>query len=336
MQHTTQHNALVLGPAWIGDMIMTDSLCQALKAQQAKVFLTGPQHMQGLAQRLSAVDHYFAIDLPHGKLHWQRRKDWGKKLQRYTFERSIVTQMSWKSALIPFFANIKIRSGWLGELRYGLLNNTRRYSAKQYPTMLQKLVALAYEKNFPLHFEDCPRPKLIPQKIVHFDLEQNPAPILSLCPGAAYGPSKRWPSNHFAAVAKHYLSLGWQVWLFGGKNERPLADNIQKQCQNQCQNWLGKTSLAESIDLLAHSKAVLANDSGLMHIACALNIPTVALYGATAATFAPPLFGKSAALSLDLSCQPCKKRQCPLGHHNCMQNISPQWVIENIEQFITS
>ena len=153
-----------------------------------------------------------------------------------------------------------------------------------------------------------------------------------MCPGAEFGPSKRWPEKHFAEVARQKLKEGWQVFIFGSKNDKPVAANIQTLCGNQCMDFTGATNLDEAIDLLSLSKMVVTNDSGLMHVAAALQKPLVAVYGSTDPGFTPPLGETSKIVRLSLSCSPCFKRECPLGHHHCMENLGADQVLSAIKE----
>ena len=159
-------------------------------------------------------------------------------------------------------------------------------------------------------------------------------PVLALCPGAAFGSAKCWPAVHYAAVAEQKIQQGWQVWLFGSPKEQKAAAEIQRLTNNQCVDLSGKTSLSEAIDLLACVTAVVSNDSGLLHVAAALNRPVVAVYGSTTPKFSPPLTNNAKSLTLALSCSPCFKRECPLTHLNCLTQLQPQLVLQALNQLL--
>ncbi len=156
-------------------------------------------------------------------------------------------------------------------------------------------------------------------------------PILALCPGAEYGPAKRWPAHYFAKVAQHKINQGWQVWLFGSEKDKADAEQINHACSGSCTDFTGKTSLAEAVDLLSLADTVVSNDSGLMHVAAALDKKTIAVYGSSDPGFTPPLNTKAQVISLNLACAPCFKRECPLGHLNCLTGILPEQVLARIE-----
>ena len=149
--------------------------------------------------------------------------------------------------------------------------------------------------------------------------------LLALCPGAEFGPAKCWPPRHYAALAQSYLQRGWQILLFGSNNDRETTRAVWEACGSHplCLDLAGRTTLAEAIDLLSLVDAVVTNDSGLMHIAAALQRPLVALYGATSPEFTPPLGNRVACELSSIECAPCFQRECPLEHHRCMVEISP-------------
>ncbi|MFZ2315731.1 MAG: lipopolysaccharide heptosyltransferase II, partial [Gammaproteobacteria bacterium] len=153
-------------------------------------------------------------------------------------------------------------------------------------------------------------------------------PILALCPGAEFGPAKRWPAEYYATVANKKLAEGWHVWLFGSAKDKVITDPVMQLTEQRCENLAGRTSLGDSIDLLSLAKSVVTNDSGLMHIAAALNKPLIALYGPTSPGFTPPLSSSATILSTHLDCQPCFARICPLKHHRCMRELLPAQVVD--------
>ena len=160
-------------------------------------------------------------------------------------------------------------------------------------------------------------------------------PVLALCPGAEYGPAKRWPAAYFAEVAKDRLDQGWDVWLFGSHKDQAVAAEIQQLLGGRCIDLSGRTQLGEAIDLMSLAAVVVSNDSGLMHVAAALGRNLVALYGSSDPGFTPPLNDNARILRLGLSCSPCFQRECPLGHLKCLRDLDPSQVLQAMASFQT-
>ena len=328
---------LVVGPAWVGDMVMAQTLFRLLKQRQPdmQIDVLAPAWTRPLLDRMPEVNE--AIDSPftHGQMRLRDRYRLGVSLRLRGYDRAIVLPNSFKSALVPYVAKIRRRTGWVGEMRYGLLNDVRRRQKQQLPLMVERFMALGLEKGEALP-EHLPRPALrtssesVSHSLQQLGLNQPQQPVLALCPGAEFGASKRWPAEYYAEVANNKLANGWSVWLFGSAKERAVADQIDALSDHRCVNLAGTTQLNEAIDLLSLADAVVANDSGLMHIAAALGRPLVVVYGSTSPKFTPPLSDQVSILSLELDCSPCFKRECPLKHNRCMKDLKPVQVIEGI------
>ena len=242
--------------------------------------------------------------------------------------------------MIPWFIGIPKRTGFLGECRYGLLNEVHYLDKKAMPRLIDRYASLAYKKGKFLN-TDVPQPSLtvrepsLHEALAKFALQKEQThPILALCPGAEFGPSKRWPESHFAKVASQKLKEGWKVWLFGSKNDQAVSAHIQAETNQRCLDLTGKTSLGEAIDLLSLATTVVSNDSGLMHIAAALGKPMIAVYGSTDPNYTPPLGQSSRIVKLSLPCSPCFKRECPLEHHNCMRQLDPEKVLSAMDALV--
>jgi heptosyltransferase-2 len=157
-------------------------------------------------------------------------------------------------------------------------------------------------------------------------------PILGLCPGAEFGPAKRWPVRYFAEVARVKQEEGWRIWIFGSNKDAEVAREINRLSGNSCVDLCGKTNLGEAIDLMSCAKSVVTNDSGLMHVAAAVGVHVIAIYGSSSDAFTPPLTDNRDLLNLNLSCSPCFKRECPLQHFNCMEQLTPQSVLTRLSK----
>ncbi|OIN11101.1 lipopolysaccharide heptosyltransferase II [Oceanisphaera psychrotolerans] len=336
---------LVIGPSWVGDMVMSQSLYITLKQQHpdAKLHVMAPAWCCALLERMPEVDKAIVMPLGHGDFKLTERFRIGRQLATEGYDRAIVQPNSMKSALIPLFAGIKKRTGWKGESRYGLLNDLRS-NKTDFPLMVERYVALAHPK---ADMQNNHRIPALPWPALQVDTanQQNvlkelnlnaESPIVSLCPGAEFGPSKRWPEQHYAEVARHQIEQGKQIWIFGSAKDISVAETIKHHLphslQGKCHILAGKTSLHQAIDLMALSSVVISNDSGLMHIAAALKRPLVGIYGSTSPEYTPPLAEQVAVVHTDIECRPCFKRECPLGHLKCLKELPAGKVLAAIQQ----
>jgi len=323
---------LVVAPAWLGDTVMIQPLLAAIAATGAVIDVLAPSATQAVLSRMAQVRQTLNLPIGHGQFAWSIRRAVAKKIKQQRYDVAYILPNSWKSALIPWLARIPIRIGWRGEWRYGLLSDVRILDKQRYPLMVERFLALAYPPTQCLP-EARPTPQLVtlPTKqrelLAKFGLSQD-KPILALCPGAEYGPAKQWPAEHFASVARHYLALGWHVWLLGGPKDTAMTASINAAAMLGCHDLAGKTSLTDVIDLLAKAQAVVTNDSGLMHVASALERPLVAIYGSSTPDFTPPLSTKAAILKpQQLACSPCFARTCRFEHYHCLVNTQAHQVI---------
>lgn len=329
------YRCLVIGPSWVGDMLMAQSLFKALAERHNDLTLDvlAPKWSHGILARMPEIRTAWVAPFTHGRFGLMERWQLGRKLAREQYDQAIVLPNSWKSALLPFIANIPVRTGYLGELRYGLLNDPRRLDKTAMPRLVDRYSALSVPVG-----TRCvsPQPRLqvnnSAQSTTLFQLNLKlDRPILALCPGAEFGSAKRWPETHYAAVARAKLKQGWQVWLLGSANDQKVTHTINQLTENACFNLAGLTTLEESVDLLACASGVVSNDSGLMHIAAAVDVPLVAVYGSTDPGYTPPFSQQAKVARLGLGCSPCFKRTCPLGHLDCLVKLQPERVIEALE-----
>lgn len=330
---------LVVGPSWVGDMVMAQSLFTALKKlhPECRIDVLAPAWTFSLLQRMPEVTRAIAMPLTHGQFGLFARIGLGRRLRAEAYTRAIILPGSWKSALIPFFAEIPVRTGYIGEYRWGLLNDARTLDKKILTMTVQRFVALGLPKN-------NRRPPEYPIPSILISRERQAAvtekfglnigvKILALCPGAEYGPAKRWPPNSFAELALKKMADGWQVWLFGSEKDKDVAEQINRITNGLCVDFTGRTTLAEVVDLMSLATAVVSNDSGLMHLAAALDKKLVAIYGSSDPGFTPPLNAKASVITLNLECSPCFKRDCPLypvGHKDyvrCLTGIDPERIL---------
>lgn len=333
-------NILIVGPSWVGDMVMAQTLFICLKQQHpdCTIDVLAPDWSRPILERMPEVRRALSFPLGHGVLNIGKRRSLGLQL-RGQYQQAILLPNSLKSALTPFFAKIPVRTGWKGEMRYGLLNDLRILDKARYPLMIERFMALAYPKDANLP-QPYPRPYLRIDEQSRTDALQafnlaTTQPILTLCPGAEFGEAKRWPAHHYAQVAEHYIRLGWQVWIFGSQKDHPVGEEIRDQLipglREEVTNLAGQTSLAQAIDLMSCSSAVVSNDSGLMHVAAALQLPVVAVYGSTSPNFTPPLSERVEIIRTGIDCSPCFERTCKFGHYACLQELPAQRVIDAVQ-----
>jgi heptosyltransferase-2 len=328
---------LIIAPAWVGDTVMSQPLFKLLKQQMPNCLIDviAPEHILPLLTRMPEVNHAIACNIKHGELGLLKRYRLAKLLRNKNYQQAIVLPNSLKSALIPFFANIPKRTGWRGEWRYLLLNDLRVLDKAKYPLMVERFLALGLPADQPITLP-YPLPSLQKKLPLNIKINSNDK-ILVLCPGAAFGSAKRWITEYFAEVANKKLAEHWQVWLLGAKDDLPIITDIMQQTEQRCINFAGKTSLDKAIDLLSCASVVVANDSGLMHIAAALDCPLVAIYGPTNPNFTPPLgSSKVKILTSHLPCVPCFKRECPrYAEAQCMRDITPSIVLQAIDELLS-
>lgn len=340
---------LVIGPSWVGDMMMSQSLYRTLKAEHpdAEIDVMAPAWCRPLLSRMPEVNEALAMPLGHGALALGKRYRLGKALRHKNYQRAYVLPGSFKSALVPFFAGIARRTGWRGEMRYGLLNDLRVLDKPAFPLMVERYVALAYDKPVK-NARDLPQPLLWPQLQVEeqekietaalFSLSAD-RPIIGFCPGAEFGPAKRWPHYHYATLAQQLITAGYQIVLFGSAKDHETGEQIRQSldepAQQYCRNLAGETKLEQAVILLAHCRAVVTNDSGLMHVAAALNRPLVALYGPSSPDFTPPLSHHARVIRLISGYHKVRKGDAEEGYHQSLIDIQPARVMEELTALLS-
>lgn len=324
------YRILVIAPSWIGDTIMAQPLFRRLAQQHANLVLDvlAPPWVTPLLARMPEVSRIIDSPFRHGGLDWHARRVVGEQLRGGYYDQAIVLPNSWKSALPPFFAGIPKRTGYQGEARFILLNDRKKLDKHKHPQLVQRYAALAGPldgKVLEARLQSTPQQQAV--ALAAHALAAETRPVI-FCPGAEYGPAKRWPAEHYATLARQYGSPAAPVLLLGSPKDAPVCDEIVARSQGSARNLSGKTTLFEAIDLIAAARLVVSNDSGLMHVAAALDRPLVALYGSSSPTYTPPLSAHAKIVSRNLPCSPCFKRECPLGHFDCMNGITPQQVAE--------
>jgi len=330
------YKVLVVGPSWVGDTVLAQPLFKRLHERHPdlKLDVLAPGWTLPLLERMSEVSEGLASPFGHGQLQLGRRWRLARELKARAYDQAVVLPNSFKSALIPRLAGIGLRTGFVGEVRQVLLNDARRLDTAALPLMAERFAHLADAAGEPLRRPlPLPHLKVVPAArdalLARLGLRADP-PVACLCPGAEYGPAKRWPAEHFAALAAQLAQQGWQVWLIGSAKDNAIGTQIAELSGGRCRNLCGATSLDEAVDLMSAAHAVVSNDSGLMHIAAALDRPMLALYGSSSPAFTPPLSARAEVVQLKLPCSPCFARECPLGHFKCMRDLEPEHVLEKL------
>jgi heptosyltransferase-2 len=332
----TSNRILIVAPSWIGDAILSHPLLVRLASRTPApvIDVLAPPWVLPVYERMPEVADTIENPFGHGQLALGARYRLGRKLAKRGYSSAYVLPNSLKSALVPWFAGIPSRIGYKGEMRYGLLTDRRHLDKQALPLMVERFAWLAQPADTRLS-----RPLVNPR--IRVDAAQYAATLERLglsmqakvacfCPGAEYGPAKRWTTNHFASLAKQLADGGFTVWLLGSAADKPVGDEIVRASGGAAQNLCGTTSLDDAIDLLSAARLVVTNDSGLMHVAAALDRPTVAIYGSSSPAFTPPLSDLARVVKLDLACSPCFARTCPLKHFDCMVKLGPEKVTDTI------
>ena len=325
---------LVVAPSWIGDAVLSHPLLMRLKEAdpQGTIDVLAPPWVLPVYRRMPEVAGTHTLPFGHGELRLGERRRFAKTLPRY--DRAVVLPNTLKSALIPWHAGIPVRTGWRGEMRYMLLNDRRVLDEAALPLIVERYAALGQAAGEALR-RPLPEPKLTIDSqgrdaaLARLGLDTS-RPVAAFAPGAEYGPAKRWPARHFAQLARDLEARGHAVWLFGSGKDAEVTAEINRLAGGLCADLAGRTSLDEAIDLLSLATRVVSNDSGLMHVAAALDRPMAAIFGSSSPAHTPPLSAKARVISLRLECSPCFARTCPLGHTHCLEKLEPADVLTAI------
>lgn len=338
---------LIIGPSWVGDMMMSQSLYRTLKQLNPdnEIDVMAPSWCRALLNKMPEVNQSIDMPLGHGELELTKRFKLGKSLRESHYDQAIVLPNSLKSALIPFFAKIPKRTGWKGEMRFGLLNDIRKLNKQAFPLMVQRYVALAYPRHEIHSANELPQPLLWPklnieqnevnEALINFNIPQD-VPLIGFCPGAEFGPAKRWPDYHYAALADMIVKQHAKILIFGSAKDREVGEQIIARMTHgeQCINLAGKTTLEQAVNLIASCKAIVTNDSGLMHVAAALERPLVALYGPSSPDFTPPLSDNAEVIRLITGYHRVRQGDAEQGYHQSLIDIKPDNVFEALMKLI--
>ena len=317
-------------------MVMAQSLFITLKElyPDCVIDVIAPEWSLPVLERMPQVNQGIALAIGHGQFSILARIKKGLSLRSNRYTHSIVLPRSWKSALVPFFAGAKIRTGFRGEMRYGLLNDIRMLDKAVLKQTVQRYVSHAYEAvsnkapeiRFPkLEVNEANRDRLLNE--LGLDLSR---PVIAMMPGAEYGPAKQWPEKYYKELAVLLIEKGYQVWVIGSEKEKALGQEVVEGSEQYAFNLCGKTELVDAIDLLSSAEQVVTNDSGLLHVAASVGVKLNVIYGSSTPEYTPPLTDKAVIHYKRLDCSPCFKRVCPLGHTDCLTGISVEDVFSRL------
>lgn len=328
-----QPATLIVGPSWVGDMVMAQALFILLKRRHPDTAfdVLAPAWSLPIVARMPQVRRGIAAETGHGELGLGKRRRIGYALRDEGYEQAIVLPRSLKSALIPWFARIPRRTGFRGESRYGLINDMRPFDKAVLDQTVKRFVALGLEPDESL--PEIPYPELAVDRGKQSAVMDSlgiitDRPVVAMMPGAEYGPAKCWPLPHFSTLAQKLDEAGFAVWLLGSAKDADSGAQIA--ADSRAVNLCGRTSLEDVIDLLAQAEQAVSNDSGLMHVAAAAGTHVHGVYGSSSPKFTPPLTKSCDIHYLDLDCSPCFERECPLGHLKCLNDLRPDAIFEKI------
>ncbi len=338
---STIPRTLVIAPNWIGDAVMAQPLLRLLKQQHPErpIDVLAPAWVAPVLRAMQEVDTVLGTPFRHGALQLRERWRFARELKQRGYAEAYVLPNTLKFALIPWLAGIPRRIGYKGESRYGLINVMHRDDPMHPRAMVPFYAALAAPPSAQPP-AGLPRPVLkladgqIAAVLKELGLHQD-KPVLVFSPGAEFGNAKRWPTSHFAELANTVLASNpeVQVVLLGSGKDQAVCAEISA-LSPRVRSLAGRTSLDQAVALIAQASAVVSNDSGLLHIASALNRPVIAIYGPTDPDHAPPFSDIARSLSLRLPCAPCRQRECPLGHHDCMQKLGSDIVWQELQPML--
>ena len=323
---------LIIPQNWLGDIVMSQTLLKKVKSESpnTKIDILVSSTFKGLAERMPEISKAVILDCGHKKLGLLKRFNLARQIKG-NYDQSIVLSRSIKSALIPYLAKIPIRTGELGESRYILINDLkkftkedRRKTALRYVSMFSKKEEVLDEKYYPSLKSDPENIKILSEKY-KLNLDKK---IIIFAPGAAFGPSKMWPAEKFKELGKK-LNKDFFILILGSNKEKNIGNKIitNKNMINLC----GKTTITDAVDLMHASEFCVSNDSGLMHLASATNTKSISIYGATSPKLTPPLTSNKEIHYRGISCSPCFEKKCKYGHYNCLLEIQVDDVFKSFK-----
>ena len=327
---------LVRGTNWIGDAVLTLPAVASLRATypKAHIAMLVKPWVSDIYQLFSDLDEIIIYenkyDNPAGVFRL------AQKLKEKKFDAAILLQNAIEAAIIALWAGIPVRAGYDSDARGLLLTHRVRrtdeikkvHQIDYYLEMVKALGCASVDRE--MHMETKIN-LLDARNVLRKFIPETNDTIVGMAPGATYGPAKRWFPDRFAEVADNLSEkFSAQIILLGGRADGEAAREVQKMARVKLINLAGRTNLQEAIYLISQCRLFVSNDSGLMHIAGALNIPTVAIFGSTNPVTTAPAGDKSVIIRHEISCSPCLKKTCPTDFR-CMKIISVEDVLRAVQ-----
>jgi len=316
---------LIRGPNWVGDAVLAIPAMKAVRAlfPDAEITLLVRPFVAGLYAAAPFIDKVWSEAKPSSLADWIRIT---RDIRNRQFDMALLLPNSFESALMMLLAGVPQRVGYATEGRQWMLTNGVTAGSKsvhqmQYYLDLVKVISAIVESPS-IEIEATAHERNTARSLLAREGIPIEAPFLVLSPGAAYGTAKRWYEDRFANVAETLArELGFYVAVIGSEMERPIAARICERIVCATAILAGKTSLETLIGVLAESSLMITNDSGPMHIAAALGVPTVAIFGSTDETVTGPYGLRTRIVKHPVECSPCLLRHCPIDHR-CMNGVT--------------
>lgn len=327
---------------WIGDFVRCHSVVRMLRARHPErpIDVLTTSLCAPLLDYMPGVRKGIVWDLPRKSLAWHEHSRLAQILRTERYGSALVMPRTWKAALAPYLAGIPERTGFVGEMRFLLLNDLR-FGERKLPRMIDRCAALTlpHGAELPAHW---PMPEL---KVTETEAQQwqtrrglaeDGRPVVAFAPGAV-GSSKRWPVAYYTQLSQNLTAAGFAVWVLGSPAENPLAVEIARASGAHAHD-LTSPDLRNAILALKVARAAVSNDSGLLHVAAAIGTPSIGIFGPTSPWHWAPLNPLAATVETrtDVPCRPCHKPVCRLMHHRCMRDIPASQVLAEVQRALGS
>jgi heptosyltransferase-2 len=324
---------------WIGDFVRCHTVVRLLRERHPSrpVDVLATTMIAPAVEYMPGVRKAIVVDLPRKRIALSQQRALARSLKAEGYGQALVMPRTWKSALAPYLAGIPVRTGYAGEFRFGLINNLR-WGERRLPRMVDRCAALALapEQSHP----EWPAPQLVvpPPEVLAWRERLGEAAgrrrVVAFAPGAV-GPSKRWPANHYAALAQALTARGCAIWVLGSPTETSIAAEIAATDPANVRDLTGP-DLRNAILGLAAADFTVSNDSGLLHVAAAIGTPTIGIFGPTSPWHWAPLNPLAGIVETAgrLPCRPCHKPRCWLGHHRCMRDIPVDRLVQETRRLL--